>query len=83
MKSRAVKVIVRKRGTIPGCIPVGPDGHMAVDTLGRPWLEVAKLPSTVDAWLAAVAKQLRAQPISDVNRRSRTREPQYSLQPRA
>jgi hypothetical protein len=29
---------------------------MAVDSLGRPWPEVAKLPSTIDAWLAALAK---------------------------
>jgi hypothetical protein len=32
-------------------------GHMAVDSLGCPRLEVAKLPSTVDAWLAALAKK--------------------------
>ena len=49
MKNR---VIARKRG----CIPVGPDSHMAVDSLGRPWPEVAKLPSTIDAWFAALAK---------------------------
>ena len=49
MKNR---VIARKRG----CIPVGPDSHMAVDSLGRPWPEVAKLPSTIDAWPAALAK---------------------------
>ena len=54
MKNR---VIARKRGVIPGCIPAGQDSHMAVDPLGRPWLEVAKLPSTVDAWLAALAKK--------------------------
>jgi hypothetical protein len=54
MKNR---VITRKRGVIPGCIPVGPDNHMAVDSLGRPWPEVAKLPSTVDAWLAELAKK--------------------------
>jgi hypothetical protein len=54
MKNR---VIARKRGVIPGCIPAGRDSHMAVDSLGRPWLEVAKLPSTVDAWLAALAKK--------------------------
>ncbi len=46
------QVIARKRG----CIPVGPDSHMEVDSLGRPWPEVAKLPSTIDAWLAALAK---------------------------
>ena len=51
------RVIIRKRGVIPGCIPAGRDSHMAVDSLGRPWLEVAKLPSTVDAWLAALAKK--------------------------
>ena len=49
MKNR---VIARKRG----CIPVGPDSHMAVDSLGRPWPEVAKLRSTIDAWPAALAK---------------------------
>jgi hypothetical protein len=53
MKNR---VIARNRGVIPGCIPAGQDSHMAVDPLGRPWLEVAKLPSTDDAWLAALAK---------------------------
>jgi hypothetical protein len=50
------RVITRKRGIIPGCRTRGPDSHMAVDQLGRPWLEVAKLPSTVDVWLAALAK---------------------------
>jgi hypothetical protein len=54
MKNR---VTTRKRGVIPGCIPVGPDSHMAVDSLGRPWPEVAKLPSTIDAWLAELAKK--------------------------
>ena len=51
------RVIARKRGVIPGCIPAGQDSHMAIDSLGRPWLEVEKLPSTVDAWLAALAKK--------------------------
>jgi hypothetical protein len=51
------RVITRKRGVIPGCIPVGPDSHMAVDSLGRPWPEVVKLPSTIDAWLAELAKK--------------------------
>jgi hypothetical protein len=46
------RVITRERGVIPGCIPAGPDSHMAVDGLGRPWLEVAKRPYTIDAWLA-------------------------------
>jgi hypothetical protein len=32
---------------------------MAVDGLGRPWLEVAKLPSTFDAWLAALREETR------------------------
>ena len=54
MKNR---VTTRKRGVIPGCIPVGPDSHMAVDSLGRPWPEVAKLPSTINAWLAELAKK--------------------------
>jgi hypothetical protein len=52
MKNR---VITRKRGVIPGCRAPEPDSHMAVDGLGR--LEVAKLPSTVDACLAALAKK--------------------------
>jgi hypothetical protein len=51
------RVIARKRGVIPGCIPAGQDSHMAVDSLGRPWPEVAKLPSTIDAWLAELAKK--------------------------
>jgi hypothetical protein len=54
MKNR---VIARKRGIIPGCIPAGQDSHMAVDSLGRPWPEAAKLPSTIDAWLAELAKK--------------------------
>jgi len=32
---------------------------MAVDGLGRPWIEVAKLPSTIDAWLSALREQTR------------------------
>ncbi len=32
---------------------------MAVDGLGRPWVEVAKLPSTIDAWLAALHEETR------------------------
>ncbi len=64
------RVIARKRGVIPGCIPAGQDSHvipgcipagqdshMAVDSLGRPWPEVAKLPSILDAWLAELAKK--------------------------
>jgi hypothetical protein len=51
------RVIARKRGVISGCIPAGQDSHMAVDSLGRPWPEVAKLPSTLDAWLAELAKK--------------------------
>jgi hypothetical protein len=73
-----MRVIARKRGVIPGCIPAGQDSHMAVDSLGRPWPEVAKLPSTIDAWLAgnsrrnpAVANQAQARPPDGVNRRSR------------
>jgi hypothetical protein len=56
MKNR---VITRERGVIPGCIPAGRDSHMAVDGLGRPWIEVAKLPSTIDAWLAALHEETR------------------------
>lgn len=32
---------------------------MAVDSLGRPWIDVAKLPSTIDAWLAALRDETR------------------------
>ena len=32
---------------------------MAVDGLGRLWIEVAKLPSTIDAWLAALREETR------------------------
>ena len=32
---------------------------MAVDGLGRPWIEVAKLPSTIDTWLAALREETR------------------------
>jgi hypothetical protein len=53
------RVITRERGVIPGCRAAGPDSHMAVDGLGRPWLEVAKLPSTIDAWLAALREETR------------------------
>ena len=53
------RVITRERGVIPGCRAPGPDSHMAVDGLGRPWIEVAKLPSTIDAWLAALREQTR------------------------
>ncbi len=48
-----------ERGVIPGCRSPGPDSHMAVDGLGRPWLEVGKLPSTIDAWLAALREETR------------------------
>jgi hypothetical protein len=53
------RVITRERGVIPGCRAPGPDSHMAVDGLGRPWIEVAKLPSTIDAWLAALHEETR------------------------
>jgi hypothetical protein len=53
------RVITRERGVIPGCRAAGPDSHMAIDGLGRPWLEVAKLPSTIDAWLAALREETR------------------------
>ncbi len=56
MKNR---VITRERGVIPGCRAPGPDSHMAVDGLGRPWIEVARLPSTIDAWLAALREETR------------------------
>ncbi len=54
MKNR---VVTRKRGVIPRCRAPEPDSHMAVDGLGRSRPEVAKLASTVDAWLAALAKK--------------------------
>ena len=54
------RVTTRERGTIPGCRAAGPDSHMAVDLRsGRPWIEVAKLPSTVDAWCAALREETR------------------------
>ena len=53
------RVITRERGVIPGCRKAGPDSHMAVDGLGRPWIEVAKLPFTIDAWLAALREETR------------------------
>src|SRR5258708_13661328 len=53
------RVITRERGVIPGCRAAGPDSHVAVDGLGRPWIEVAKLPSTIDAWLAALHEETR------------------------
>jgi hypothetical protein len=51
------RVITRKRGVIPDCRAPEPDSHMAVDGLGRSWPEAAKLPSTVDARLVALAKK--------------------------
>jgi hypothetical protein len=54
MKNR---VITRKRGVIPGCRAPEPDSHMAVDRLGHSWPEAAKLPSTVGALLAELAKK--------------------------
>jgi hypothetical protein len=32
---------------------------MAVDGLGRPWIEVATLPSTIDAWLEQLREETR------------------------
>ena len=56
-ESNEERVITGERGVIPDCIPVGSDNHMAVDSLGHPWPEAAKLPSTVDAWLGELAKK--------------------------
>jgi len=53
------RVITRERGVMPGCRSPGPDSRMAVDGLGRPWIEVAKLPSTIDAWLTALREETR------------------------
>ena len=50
-------VITRKRGVIPSCRAPGADRHMAVDGFGRSWPEAAKLPSTVDAWLAELTNK--------------------------
>src|SRR5882762_629345 len=52
------KVTERERGVIPGCRAPDPDNHMAVDSLGRPWIHAP--PSTVDAWLAAIRENVRA-----------------------
>jgi len=52
------KVTERERGVIPGCRKPDPDNHMAVDSLGRPWIHAP--PSTVDAWLAALRDNIRA-----------------------
>src|SRR5260370_39194546 len=53
------RVITRERGVIPGYRAAGPDSHMAVDGFGRPWIQVAKLPSPIDAWLAALHEETR------------------------
>ena len=53
------RVITRERGVIPGCRAPGPDSHMAVDGLGRPWIDVVKLPSAIDSWLTALREETR------------------------
>jgi hypothetical protein len=50
------RVITRERGVIPGCRAPGPDSHMAVDSLGRPWTHS---PSDVDAYLAKLRAETR------------------------
>jgi len=50
------RVTTRERGTIPGCRKTGPDSHMAVDSLGRPWTHS---PSDVDAYLAKLREETR------------------------
>jgi hypothetical protein len=52
------RVTTRERGVIPGCRPPGRDSHMAVDSRGRPWVEVARQPSTIDAWLAELRQSV-------------------------
>jgi len=55
------KVTTRSRGDIPGCLAPDPDNHMATDSLGRPWLSVSRIPSTIDAWLATLREDIRQQ----------------------
>ena len=55
----ASRITTRERGVIPGCRKPGPDNHMAVDGLGRPWAEVTKLPSAIDHWLAELRETTR------------------------
>ncbi len=50
------RVITRERGVIPGCRAPGPDSHMAVDGLGRPWTHS---PSDVDAYLAKLRQEVQ------------------------
>ncbi len=50
------RVITRERGVIPGCRAPGPDSHMAVDGLGRPW---SRSPSDIDAYLAKLRAETR------------------------
>jgi hypothetical protein len=50
------RVITRERGVIPGCRAAGPDSHIAVDGLGRPWTHS---PSDVDAYLAKLRAETR------------------------
>src|SRR6266850_830192 len=53
------RVTTRERGVIPGCRKPDQDSHMAVDSLGRPWIHAP--PSTIDAWLAALREDVRQQ----------------------
>jgi hypothetical protein len=66
------RVITRKRGVIPGCRAAGPDSHMAVETLGRSWAEVAELPSAVDVWLVELTKKSGSQQSGTAASRRRT-----------
>ena len=50
------RVITRERGVIPGCRAPGPDSHMAVDGMGRPWTHS---PSDIDAYLAKPRAETR------------------------
>ena len=50
------RVITRERGVIPGCRAPGPDSHMAVDGMGRPWTHS---PSDIDAYLAKLRAETR------------------------
>ena len=53
------RVTTRERGDIPGCRKPDPDNHMAIDSLGRPWIHTP--PSTIDVWLLALREGIRQQ----------------------
>jgi hypothetical protein len=55
-REAAKRVTTRERGVIPGCRKPDSDGHMAVDSQGRPWIKAG--PSTVDGWLASLRAEI-------------------------